>query len=192
MQKYKFFVLVAIMLPIPLYAQSTSDPEEVVNGQQSRPEMPGLFFHKEQRRVLEAVRQGVVQEQDFDIEEFVPVVILEEILPEEIEQIVVGDLPQRQQRAQAYNFDAYVLNRKNGNAMLWLNGKRIDIEKDTDLLARQGIIVQSEEEDFGIKNGIFYGSDVYNSSNFEIKVGQSIGIDGGVEERLPVININKR
>jgi len=77
-------LILFLFLAFPSVAQETS----ATGSSADKPEMPILFFTKEQRRVLEAVRRGVVQKEDLEIEsgEFVPVVLLEETIGNEVEQ----------------------------------------------------------------------------------------------------------
>ena len=66
------------------YSQETATQEVAEQdgaGQQQRPQMPGLFLTVEQRRILEALRQGVLNEQNLREDRFVPVVLREEALP---------------------------------------------------------------------------------------------------------------
>lgn len=100
-----------------------------------RPEMPVLFFRGEQRRVLEAVRQGVVEEDDFDIEEFVPVVIIEDALPQ-----AEGEVQRR--RARQIYIDAYIVNKSTGQNTFWFNGRRLTYEGSRELLEQEGIFLE--------------------------------------------------
>ena len=184
-------ILLSIALTLPVRAQSTeesapADAEgSAVTGQ--RPEMPNLFFRREQRLILEAVRQGIVEQEDFDIEEFVPVVILQDVLPlfeEEQERARIV-------REDNVYFDAYILNRQTGQGLVWINGVSVDPAKESGYLSRIGINIQGEEGEeqlpYGVEQGVLSGGDSFNESQFKVRIGQTINTDGSVEETFPVV-----
>lgn len=193
MKRLKLLMLAA-MVGLPAYAQSledatiaTDDPETDAEVQAviERPDMPGLFFREEQRRVLEAVRQGVVNNNDFVIEEFSPVLIEDPVVPvEERQNLGV--------RSQEYYFDAYIVNRSTGKTTFWLNRQELNSEKDADALRREGLTGLEEGELIQVTDGVLSAGDVYNKSNFRLKIGQIVGTNGTVEETLPVIKIKKK
>ena len=188
----------AAALAVPAYAQSTDEAAqaeaeaaavEAESQGADRPDMPPLFFRVEQRRVLEAVRQGIVTNEDFEIEEFAPVLIQEDpILPLE----TAAEPLVNRERSQQYSFDAYIVNHSTGKTKLWLNGQEIDADEDAEGLERRGLTGDEEGENLRIKDGNLAGSDHFNGSKFRARVGQIIDVNGAVEETLPVIRINKR
>lgn len=201
MNRFNLLSLFAVMMALSVssYAQSTDDEAATEqtddtqsatdDAEQRRPSMPNLFFRQEQRRVLEAVRQGVVQEQDFEVQGFVPVVILEEVLD--------ADLPVEEQvvltRDQSVRFDAYIVSHKTGKTVLWVNGQPLKLEDDLDVLYRDGVAVGEVEgeEVEAFSNGVLQGDDNYSRSGFKMRVGQVLSTDGFVEETLPIV-IKKR
>lgn len=187
------------LLVLPVHAQESGEAapaaaEDAAPGaqaaEQERPEMPGLFFRQEQRRILEAVRQGIVGENDFEIEEVAPIVSIEEVLPDPV--LEDEGLFARRQRGSAVNFDAYLINRKSGKGVIWMNGSALSIEEDAALLERQGFAPLVDKETLSVEGGFLEGADAYSESNFQVKVGQTIDVDGRIEENLPVIRINKK
>lgn len=192
MKIVNFFALLVVCLSL-VNARAQTESEEsssVRSSSDQRPEMPNLFFRKEQRRVLEAVRQGVVEEEDFDIDEFVPVVIIEDALPEEIEE-------ETRQRGEDLSIDAYIVNRNTGSKVLWVNGKQIDLQEDSEYLTSRGIVVNADDvegvaDSLRIENGVVKADDAFSNAKFEAKVGQVIGAVGGVEESLPVVIVKSR
>ena len=60
-----------------------------MRGATTTPSNAGLFLTVEQRRILEALRQGVLNEQNLREDRFVPVVLREEALPEEVIKLSV-------------------------------------------------------------------------------------------------------
>lgn len=196
MQLWKVLFLAAAV-SAPAAAQQTGEvaaeelAAEIAAGQ--RPDMPALFFRGEQRRVLEAVRQGVVAQEDFEIEEFVPVIIEEEVEDEifiPVEEEAVEEI--RRSRDTDYTLDAYVFNRSSGKGFFWLNGRRIEGEKDAAFLAREGMVGDMEGEQVEVRDGVLYGGDLFLGTRFRIKVGQMLGANGLVEETLPVIRVHKK
>ncbi len=185
MKIINYLLFIGFMV-MPVYAQSVENSEEsnATETSAQRPSMPDLFFRKEQRRVLEVVREGIVVEDDFDIEEFVPVVIIEEQLEPEEEELIRA----RARGADIY-FDSYIVNRSNGKSILWINGKALRVDEDRDVLSRQGIeLAQGEEgSSIALENGVLKGRDAYSNSKFRVNVGQIIGVDGSVDETLPII-----
>ena len=171
----KFLFSTIVFLVFPSVAQETA---VVVSTEANNPEMPALFFTKEQRRVLEAVRRGVVQKEDLEIDSgnFVPVVLLEETL---------ADVDDRQQinRKNEIQINALIRNRTTGKSRVWLNGEQVEIDGDNDLLRADGLVVNSQ----GVNSAAISGNDEFSNSRFEAKVGQIINIDGKIDESLPVI-----
>ena len=143
------------------------------------PVMPGLFFTAEQRRILEAVRRGVVRKEDLEIadENLVPVVLLEESLGGIVEQ------ERRIVRKREIKIDAFIRSRSTGKARVWLNGKEIEIGDDNDLLQASGLVITNED----VGRSFLAGSDEFNGSRFEARVGQIINVDGRIDEGLPVV-----
>ena len=195
MQLWKTIFLAAAVASAPALAQQTSEDvaeelaAELAAGQ--RPDMPVLFFRGEQRRVLEAVRQGVVEQEDFEIEEFVPVIIEEEI---EEEEIIIPEVVEeiRRERDANYLLDAYVVNRSSGKGIFWLNGRQLEAEEDARFLSREGLVGETEGEDVEVRDGVLHGADLFLGTRFRVKVGQVLGINGAVEETLPVVRIHKK
>ena len=112
------------------YSQETATQEVAEQdgaGQQQRPQMPGLFLTVEQRRILEALRQGVLNEQNLREDRFVPVVLREEALPEEVIKL---------ERSEDVKVEALVKHKKSGKTILWMNDRYYDLDKDKTLLER--------------------------------------------------------
>lgn len=178
MKKTIFLLPVIVAL---IFSTATAQETSAVNdsADAENPVMPGLFFTAEQRRILEAVRRGVVRKEDLEIadENLVPVVLLEESLGGVVEQ------EKRIVRQKEIKINAFIRSRSTGKARVWLNGSEIEIGDDDDLLQANGLIITNED----VGKSFLTGSDEFNGSRFEAKVGQIINIDGRIDEELPVV-----
>lgn len=184
-KKAAFYLMLSAVFFSGAQAQENQPSEEVVVivEEEERPDMPILFFTKEQRRILEAVRQGVVASDTFEAEGFIPLVVIEETLPEESQFVE----PVRKERS-GFSVDALVRNRKTGKDYFWIGGRIVDVEKDADLLGEDGFIIG--EDDVNADNAI-QGIDEYEGTRFEVKVGQSVTKDGYIDEGLPVVVVRR-
>ena len=163
------------------YAQDAVDSDTVVKD--SRPTMPNLFFTREQRRILEAIRQGVIEKDTFVADDFLPLVILDEAIPEGEEAT--------NERSKEINIDAFIRNRSSGNVFISANGEWLNVGEDNELLGLSGVSINADELSSGADSSIVRGEDFYNSSDFELKVGQVLEKDGHINEQLPVIRKKK-
>ena len=153
------------------YSQETATQEVAEQdgaGQQQRPQMPGLFLTVEQRRILEALRQGVLNEQNLREDRFVPVVLREEALPEEVINLSVRRM---------FKVEALVKHKKSGKTILWMNDRYYDLDKDKTLLERLDFLkIETSDARSGLA-----GYDNISKSRFNIKVGQSINKEGAIK-----------
>lgn len=173
-------MLVAVLAAPTVFAQSTNenDDNQVAGGLQ--PAMPDLFFRQEQRRVLEAVRHGLVDQGYFnDVKKLSPVILVQRTIPEapveEVEELLrSGDLM----------VNAMIYNRAKKTSHIWVNNQLVDAE-DQYVLENEGLVI----EDGGDGGSYIVGNDTFSQSRFKVKVGQIIGVDGRIEEGLPVVNV---
>ena len=192
------FVALAVFGAAPAAAQQTAqttpqtetvapegEGEEEEEGRRSGPEMQRLFFTAEQRRVLEALRQGLVESELLEDDEFVPVVLREEaFIADEEEEVIVerGD--------EALRFTGMVRRNSDGKAFIWINGgEPLDVGEEAEYLDKVRNLVLTEEQT--IHEGIT-GIDKFTRRRFKVLIGQSISTDGQVREDLPVVEINKK
>ncbi len=178
--------VVALLLALPGAApawaqeeQETAPAAGEATPRQTGPEMQRLFYSAEQRRVLEALRQGLVESDFLEDEEFVPVVLREEAFLEGEEEAIVVDRGET-----ALDFGAMVRRRSDGKTFLWINGTRFDVEKDGEFLEKvRNLILRTDQ--VGAEGVV--GIDKFTSRKFKIQVGQFISTDGQIRESLPVI-----
>lgn len=177
----------ALFPAAPVFAQSEEAPVAVEEEQ--RPQMGALFYTVEERRILEAIRQGVVEEQELEFnEEILPVVVVQEALPEEDEI---------RERAKPLRVDAMIIRRSTGEASIWMHedGKIVEfqIDRETDRLGgkvletRAGVVV--DRDDIGA--GGLEGIDLFNNRRFRLQVGQILGTRGELNDSYPIV-IRKR
>ena len=168
------------MVASAVYSQETVTQETVEKGgvDLQRPQMPDLFLTVEQRRILEALRQGVLNEQVFKEDEFIPVVLREEALPEDVVRI---------ERSNDVKIDALVKHKKSGKTILWVNNKSYDLDKDKALLERlDNLKIETSDARDGLR-----GYDNISKSRFNIKVGQTVNKEGVINETLPIVRKNE-
>ena len=157
-----------------------------------RPQMGALFYTVEERRILEAIRQGVVEEEELEFtEDILPVVVVQEALPDENEQII-------RERSKSLKVDAMIIRRKTGDASVWINeeGKVLEFQVNPEsgdrlggkaLAVRAGILVDKDD----ISVGGVQGVDVFNNRRFRLQVGQILGTRGELDDSYPIV-IRKR
>ena len=177
----------ALFPAAPVFAQNEGAP--AAGDEEQRPQMGALFYTVEERRILEAIRQGVVEEQELEFnEEILPVVVVQEALPEEDEI---------RERAKPLRVDAMIIRRSTGEASIWMHedGKVVEfqIDRETDRLGgkvletRAGVVV--ERDDIGA--GGLEGIDLFNNRRFRLQVGQILGTRGELNDSYPIV-IRKR
>ena len=177
MKRTIFFFLT---LSLCVYANAQ---EALTSGVEAdRPNMPGLFFNPAQRRILEAIRQGVVEDDALQVPEIDLIVFAEEALPDPQQE------GEERMRQVDLKIDSLIRNRSNGKTYLRVNNELLDVEKDSDVLSNQGIVLTLEVDDpYSVR-----GSDEYSESRFQLKLGQIIGTRGEIEESLPVIKKHQK
>lgn len=160
-------------------AQSTDeDDEQSAEVGDRRPDMPELFFTPEQRKILEAIRQGVVETEVFAPEEiFEPVIISDDII-EFTEQDEV------RVRMEDVSIDSLIRSKKSGKVLVWLNDELVDLAEEKEVLEDNGLVITDNDEHAGFS---LKGSDSFSNTTFELLVGQSIVSDGNIEENLPIV-----
>ncbi|MGI9307111.1 MAG: hypothetical protein ACR2P5_07405 [Gammaproteobacteria bacterium] len=154
--------------------------EEDKKDDRSRPVMPRLFFSNEQRRILEVVRQEFITEAALEFEEFVPFVLAQQELVEEVEDVFL--------RNEDFRVDALVRNRKTGAGAMWLNSDQYGFEDVSGALNREGLTEIAPELD----GTSIVGIDIFNNSRFVVKVGQKLIKDGEVDETYPVVIVKRK
>ena len=184
-------LLAALLLalsPAPALAQTEAD---ALQEEEQRPQMGALFYSVEERRILEAIRQGVVEEEELEFtEDILPVVVVQEALPEEDEK--------PRERSQPLKVDAMIIRRSTGDASVWVSegGKLVKFQVNPEtggrlggkaMEARAGVLV--EQEDISV-DGV-QGVDVFNNRRFRLRVGQILGTRGELDESYPIV-IRKR
>ena len=184
-------LLAALMLalsPAPALAQTEAD---ALQEEEQRPQMGALFYSVEERRILEAIRQGVVEEEELEFtEDILPVVVVQEALPEEDEK--------PRERSQPLKVDAMIIRRSTGDASVWVSegGKLVKFQVNPEtggrlggkaMEARAGVLV--EQGDISV-DGV-QGVDVFNNRRFRLRVGQILGTRGELDESYPIV-IRKR
>ena len=148
------------------------------------PEMQRLFFSAEQRRVLEALRQGLVESELLESDEFIPVVLREEaFIADEEEEVIV------ERGEEALHFTGMVRRNSDGKAFIWINGEQEDVGEGAEYLDKVRNLVLTEEQT--THEGIT-GIDTFTRRRFKILIGQSISTDGQIREDLPVVEVNKK
>lgn len=172
-------ISVSLLATSAVFAQSAGD-DDSQDARGLRPGMPDLFFRQEQRRVLEAVRHGLVDQGYFnEVKELAPVIIPQRTIPEvfieEEEELV---------RSDDLRVDAMIYNRAKGTSHIWINNQLINPE-DQYMLENKGLVI----EDSGDGRSYISGSDSFSRSKFQVKVGQVIRVDGRIEESLPVVEV---
>ena len=180
-------LLAALLLafsPAPAFAQTESD---ALQEEEQRPQMGALFYSVEERRILEAIRQGVVEEEELEFtEDILPVVVVQEALPEEDQK--------PRERSQPLKVDAMIIRRSTGDASVWVTegGKlvKFQVNRETDGLlggkameTRAGVLVEQE----GISVDGVQGVDVFNNRRFRLRVGQILGTRGELDESYPIV-----
>ena len=184
-------LLAALLLalsPAPALAQTEAD---ALQEEEQRPQMGALFYSVEERRILEAIRQGVVEEEELEFtEDILPVVVVQEALPEEDEK--------PRERSQPLKVDAMIIRRSTGDASVWVSegGKLVKFQVNPEtggrlggkaMEARAGVRV--EQGDISV-DGV-QGVDVFNNRRFRLRVGQILGTRGELDESYPIV-IRKR
>ena len=184
-------LLAALLLafsPASALAQTESD---TLQEEEQRPQMGALFYSVEERRILEAIRQGVVEEEELEFtEDILPVVVVQEALPEEDEK--------PRERSQPLKVDAMIIRRSTGDASVWVSegGKLVKFQVNPEtggrlggkaMEARAGVLV--EQGDISV-DGV-QGVDVFNNRRFRLRVGQILGTRGELDESYPIV-IRKR
>jgi hypothetical protein len=178
MKKAIFFLFFASALA-PAGAQETSQGGAAKSG----PTMPRLFYTKEQRRVLEAVRQEVIDVEDvIDEDQFLSLEVEEDAL--DLAVVTNESSPEAAPRRGALvRINGYIRKKgEEGKSVFWINSEMISQEEKDVLLRRGGLDIA-----FDAKDGVIEGNDQYNKSEFSVKVGQVITPEGFVDETLPVV-----
>lgn len=155
-----------------------------------RPQMGAFFYTVEERRILEAIRQGVVEEEELEFNEDIqPIVVIQEVLPDE-EKIRV--------RAKPLKVDAMIIRRATGDASVWVNegGELLQFQVNAKtenrlggkvLETRAGVVVDKEN----VSVDGLVGVDTFNNRRFHLQVGQILGTRGELDDSYPIV-IRKR
>lgn len=180
------------LLLAAVFALSPAAPAVAqVEEEEQRPQMGALFYTVEERRILEAIRQGVVEEEELEFsEEVVPAVVVQEVLPE------VDEAPR--ERPNPIKVEAMIIRRSTGDASIWVReaGKigelKVSAESENRLGGqalenRAGIVV--EKRDISVDG--MQGVDVFNNRRFRLQVGQILGTRGELDDSYPIV-IRKR
>ncbi len=162
-------VSISMLLVVPVsFAQSVSEDEA------GRPEMGTLFLRPDQRRILEGIRQGVVEEEVITNVAFTPILVFEDTLPQDGEKQKI--------RSTVYKINALITNRRTGKTTALIGEREVELDKPDAQLQRDGLSINLSDS-----HAVLEGSDDFSRSKFEVKVGQSIGTDGQINESLPVV-----
>ena len=186
-------ILLALAPAAPAFAQEETDAAESAPAAvDQRPQMGALFYTVEERRILEAIRQGVVEEEELEFtEDILPVVVVQEALPDENENII-------RERSKPLQVDAMIIRRSTGDASVWINegGELLEFQVNPEnenrlggkvLETRAGVLVEKD----GISVGGVQGVDVFNNRRFRLQVGQILGTRGELDDSYPIV-IRKR
>ena len=185
-------ILLALSPAASVLAQEEDAAAAVPAASDQRPQMGALFYTVEERRILEAIRQGVVEEEELEFtEDILPVVVVQEALPDENEEII-------RERSQPLKMDAMIIRRKTGDASVWMNegGKVVEFQVNAEnddrlggkvLPVRAGVLVDKGD----ISAGGVVGVDVFNNRRFRLQVGQILGTRGELDDSYPIV-IRKR
>ena len=185
-------ILLALSPAASVLAQEEDAAAAVPAAGDQRPQMGALFYTVEERRILEAIRQGVVEEEELEFtEDILPVVVVQEALPDENEEII-------RERSQPLKIDAMIIRRKTGDASVWMNegGKVVEFQVNAEnddrlggkvLPVRAGVLVDKGD----ISAGGVVGVDVFNNRRFRLQVGQILGTRGELDDSYPIV-IRKR
>ena len=165
-------VAAAFAFPAAVFGQGLASDEA-----EQGPPMGALFFTAEERRILEAIRQGVVEEEELEFtEDILPVVVIQEALPDEDEI---------QERSGPLQVDWLIVRRSTGDAVVRIGNKeyRTDEEAQDGVLGglqlqRQGVVIERGD----INGNILRGVDTFNNRRFELKIGQILGANGQLNE----------
>lgn len=145
-----------------------------------RPDMPPLFFAPEQRKILDALREGAV-----DTDVYIPEEIATpDIISDDIARFITGFVEGQSVRGENISIGSIFRSKKTGKLLVWINGEIIDVESEREFLENHGLEIIDGEDGSG---AVLRGTDNFSNTTFELQVGQSIGIDGNIEENLPVI-----
>ena len=185
-------ILLALSPAAPVLAQEEDAAAAAPAAADQRPQMGALFYTVEERRILEAIRQGVVEEEELEFtEDILPVVVVQETLPDENEQII-------RERSKPLKVDAMIIRRKTGDASVWINegGEVVEFQVNPEnddrlggkvLPVRAGVLVDKSD----ISAGGVVGVDVFNNRRFRLQVGQILGTRGELDDSYPIV-IRKR
>ena len=185
-------ILLALSPAAPVWAQEEDAAPAAPAAADQRPQMGALFYTVEERRILEAIRQGVVEEEELEFtEDILPVVVVQETLPDENEQVI-------RERSKPMKVDAMIIRRKTGDASVWINegGEILEFQVNPEndnrlggkaLPTRAGVLVNKED----ISAGGVVGVDVFNNRRFRLQVGQILGTRGELDDSYPIV-IRKR
>ena len=185
-------ILLALSPAAPVLAQEEEDAAATPAAGDQRPQMGALFYTVEERRILEAIRQGVVEEEELEFtEDILPVVVVQEALPDENEEVI-------RERSKPLKIDAMIIRRKTGDASVWINegGEVVEFQVNSEsddrlggkvLPTRAGVLVDKGD----ISAGGVLGVDVFNNRRFRLQVGQILGTRGELDDSYPIV-IRKR
>lgn len=153
-------------------------------------DMLRLFFTSEQRRILEAVRQGLLKDEDLDrVQEIATAALMEfEAETSGEEQLEIGefldfDVPEVRERGRSVNLavDGFI-RVGDRNSTLLVNGQMMEADE---LYNMQGIEVNRFRGD---SDGSVLAVDMVSRKRIVLKPGQTISTSGSVEENLAVSN----
>ena len=184
--------MLALTPAFPAVAQTetTAGQPAADADEDQRPQMGAFFYTVEERRILEAIRQGVVEEEELEFNEDIqPIVVIQEVLPDE-EKIRV--------RAKPLKVDAMIIRRATGDASVWVNegGELLQFQVNAKtenrlggkvLETRAGVVVDKEN----VSVDGLVGVDTFNNRRFHLQVGQILGTRGELDDSYPIV-IRKR
>lgn len=170
----------------PARAQEATDTISREEGDMLR-----LFFTSEQRRILEAVRQGLLKDEALDrVQEIATAALMEfesetQGVGEELEigEFLDFDNPQVRERGRSTDVtvDGFI-RIGDRNSTLLVNGRMMEAP---DLLNAQGIEVNRFKSD---TKGSLIAVDMVSKQRIVLKPGQTISTSGSVRENLAVSN----
>ena len=164
---------VAAMLAVPAHAEGATDLSAV-----GREEMGRIFFTNQERKILEAVRKGLISEvTDVEINESLAapfIVPSASVFPFSSED--EGPL-----RGEDIFVNGFIKSNRTNKTTVWFNGKVV--RGLTEEIAYEGIVLDTEKSGSALISGV----DHYEQQRVEFKVGQIVSREGAVLETLPVV-----
>ena len=151
----------------PRALAQTAETEDV------RPPMLRLFYTLEQRRILEAVRQGVVQEEEIEIVEAVSEIVLRE--QEEALAAAADAPPPPPPPRRPFTLEGLIRNHSSGLVRVFLSGNReLTVDGENPQVVEPDVYIGSLPASVP---AAVSGVEEREGAFFEVKVGQEIDPD---------------